>query len=151
MNEKLLNRGNTFVVIRVLLSLTLALAGLFVFGQGIVTGSISGTTVDPQGAVVAGANVRATQVETNRVFSTTSSNAGVVQLRSLPPGRYTVVVDDKGFSSYKVENVVVEVGKDTSLGPMNFGRRQFYRNCYGRGRSAFGRGNQRPDFPDIRH
>ena len=40
-------------------------------GQGIVTGSISGTVLDPQGAVVAGAEVRATQMETNRLFSTT--------------------------------------------------------------------------------
>ena len=89
------------------------------FGQGIVTGSISGTVIDPQSAVVAGANVRATHVETGRVFSTTSSTAGVVQLPSLPLGNYTVVVEAKGFSTYRVDNVLVEVGKDTSLGLMD--------------------------------
>ena len=89
---------------------------VFVFAQGIVTGSISGTVFDPQGAVVPGANVRATQLETNRVFHTASSNGGVVQLPSLPPGTYNVVVDSKGFSSYTVQNVRVEVGKDTTLG-----------------------------------
>lgn len=93
----------------------LATAG-FLLGQGIVTGSISGTVVDPQGAVVASAGVRATQIETNRVFATTSSNAGVVQLPSLPPGTYSIAIDANGFSSYTARDVLVAVGKDTSLG-----------------------------------
>src|ERR1700733_6967571 len=103
------------VVVIVMLLVTHAL----VIGQGIVTGSISGTALDPQGAVVSGANVRATQHETNRVFSTTSSDAGVVQLPALPPGTYAVTVVAKGFSTYEAESVLVEVGKDTSLGPIN--------------------------------
>ena len=90
-----------------------------VWSQGIVTGSISETVLDPQGAAVAGANVRATQVETNRVFTTTSSNAGVVQLPSLPPGTYNVVIEAKGFSVYSVQGVKVEVGKDSGLGPLS--------------------------------
>ena len=71
----------------ILVIMLLLLAAGLVLGQGIVTGSISGTVFDQQGAVVAGAKVRATQTETNRVFTTTSSKAGVVQLPSLPPGR----------------------------------------------------------------
>src|SRR5438309_1765474 len=90
-----------------------------ILGQGIVTGSISGTVMDPQGAVVAAATVRATQVETNRVFTTTSSNGGVVLLPSLPPGRYNVVVEAKGFSNYNVQNITVAVGKDSGLGTVN--------------------------------
>lgn len=85
-------------------------------GQGIVTGSISGTVQDPQGAIISGAKVRATEVATNRVFTTTSSSSGVVKLPSLPPGNYTVAVDASGFSTYSAQNVVVEVGKDTALG-----------------------------------
>jgi hypothetical protein len=98
---------------------TLLLAAAVVFAQGIVTGSISGTTLDPQGAVVEGASVRATQLETNRVFSTTSSKGGVVQLPSLPSGTYNVVVEASGFAVYRAEHVMVEVGKDTSLGAMS--------------------------------
>ncbi|HTF44618.1 MAG TPA: carboxypeptidase-like regulatory domain-containing protein, partial [Terriglobales bacterium] len=111
MNKNFLDNQQILFVIVVLFAAT----GL-VFAQGIVTGSISGTTLDPQGAIVVGASVRATQLETNRVFSTTSSNAGVVQLPSLPPGRYAVTVEATGFSTYTVANVLVEVGKDTSLG-----------------------------------
>ena len=95
------------------------LANAFMLGQGIVTGSISGTILDPQSAAVVGAAVRATQLTTNRVFTTRSSDAGVVQLSSLPPGNYKVIVEGTGFSTYTVQNVVVEVGKDTSIGSIN--------------------------------
>lgn len=92
------------------------LSASFVLGQGIVTGSISGTVEDAQGAVVAGASIEATQLETNRVFSTTSSKGGVIQLPSLPPGTYKVVVQFKGFNTYTADGFLVEVGKDTAIG-----------------------------------
>src|SRR3981081_480662 len=114
MNKKPLHIQQVFLVI-----VMLAIPAGVIFGQGIVTGSISGTAIDPQGAVVGGAKVRATQVETNRMFSTASSKAGVVQLPSLPPGTYTVIVEAKGFSTYKADNVLVAVGRDTYLGSIN--------------------------------
>ena len=112
-NRRFGGQGTVIVIVVLLLATGLVL------GQGIVTGSISGTVLDPQGAFVAGASVRATQLETNRVFTTTSSKAGVVQLPSLPPGTYNVSVEMAGFSSYSVQNVIVEVGKDTALGAMD--------------------------------
>ena len=111
--NRVLGRSTVFVAVLWLLGAALLL------GQGIVTGSVSGTVLDPQGAVVEGASVRATQLETNSVFTTNSSKAGVVQFSSLPPGTYNVVVEVKGFTSYSVANVRVEVGKDTALGPLN--------------------------------
>jgi len=101
----------TFVIVMLL--------SCFCACQGIVTGSISGTVLDPSGALVSGARIRATQVETNRVFTTESSKGGVVQLPSLPPGTYTVLVEAKGFTGYDAQGVRVEVGKDTSLGSVN--------------------------------
>jgi outer membrane receptor protein involved in Fe transport len=117
MTTKLNNIKQTLTALTVIA--VLFIAASLAFGQGIVTGSISGTVLDPQHAVVAGAPVRATQVETNRVFTTVSSTAGVVQLPSLPAGTYNVVVEVKGFSSFKAEGVVVVVGKDTALPPID--------------------------------
>jgi outer membrane receptor protein involved in Fe transport len=114
MLEKLAERNKLFLVIVIVF-----LATDLIVGQGIVTGSISGTLLDQQGAVVPGAQVKATQVETNRVFTTTSSNSGVIQLPSLPPGTYHLSIDAKGFSIYDVKSVAVEVGKDTALGSIN--------------------------------
>jgi len=107
------------VVPRTFAFASVVLGAILAWSQGIVTGSISGTVLDPQGAAVAGASVRATQLETNRLFTTSSSNAGVVQLPSLPPGTYDLVIETKGFSPYSVHGVKVDVGKDSSLGPLS--------------------------------
>ena len=104
--------GRKAIFITAMLALTTGLA----IAQGIVTGSISGTVLDPQGAVVGGAEVRATQLATNRVFTSTSSTSGVVELSSLPPGTYNISVAAKGFSNYNAEGVTVAVGKDSGLG-----------------------------------
>jgi hypothetical protein len=106
--------GQSTVVVFLLAAILLASHSLL--GQGIVTGSISGTLMDPQGALIADANVKATQMETNRTFVTTTSNAGVLQLPSLPPGTYNVMIEARGFSVYTAQGVVVVVGKDSSLG-----------------------------------
>src|ERR1700733_2186892 len=113
----LISRASAHKTVSVIVMCLLA-AGL-VLGQGIVTGSISATVLDPQGAVVADAGVRATQMETNSAFTATSSKAGVVQFSSLPPGTYSLVVEAKGFTSYNVQSVRVEVGKDTALGTVS--------------------------------
>src|SRR5438552_4762694 len=51
-----------------------------VFGQGIVTGMISGTVMDAQGAVVAGATVQSTHVATAAKFSDKSDSLGYYEL-----------------------------------------------------------------------
>ena len=103
--------ANKLIAVAVVLLVTRVIVA-----QGIVTGSISGMVLDPQGAVVPSATVRATQVTTNRVFTTTSSSGGVILVPSLPPGGYNIVVEKQGFSIYGFQGVVVEVGKDTALG-----------------------------------
>jgi len=96
--------------------LGLAIFGsIFAHAQGIVTGSISGVVQDPQGAVVVGAKVSARQLDTNREFKTETNSAGLVTLRDLPPGAYTVRIETTSFSPYEASNLSVEVGKDTAL------------------------------------
>src|ERR1700733_14076772 len=72
-------------------------------GQGIVTGSISGTVEDPSSAVIAGATVTATQVGTNSVSKAVSNSAGEFRVAGLPIGLYTVTIEFSGFTPLKVQ------------------------------------------------
>src|ERR1700756_2927059 len=68
------------------------------FGQ-VLKGSISGTVVDQQGAVVSGAQVKATQVETGFVLTTTSDTSGSFHFNLIPTGNYKVEVSAQGFKT----------------------------------------------------
>jgi hypothetical protein len=86
------------------------------FGQ-VVRGSISGSVLDPQGAVVSGAQVKARNTETGVVYNTTSDSAGLYRFNLLPVGTYTVDVVASGFKTSSQSNIVVTAGKDSGLAP----------------------------------
>src|SRR5215469_18723369 len=67
----------------------------------VLKGSISGTVTDPQGAVVSGAQVKATQKDSGVVFSTTSDGAGLFRFNLLPIGPYSVEISASKFQSAK--------------------------------------------------
>jgi outer membrane receptor protein involved in Fe transport len=96
--------------------LTVIFCATFAIAQGIVTGSVSGTVEDPQGAVVSGARVIAKHLATNREFNADTSSSGTFTLRSLPPGAYDIKVQAPNFRAYESKGVVVNVGTETSLG-----------------------------------
>src|SRR5262245_49863521 len=88
-----------------LLGLVLLLSASLAFAQGIVTGSMSGSVHDQQGAVIQGAKVTAREVGTNREYATESDAEGRFSLRALPVGTYNVAVEAANFSKLNVANV----------------------------------------------
>ncbi len=78
-------------------------------------GSIRGTVLDSSGAVLPGAKVTATSNTTNIAVSTVSESGGNYNIPELPPGNYTVVVEQSGFKQLVQQNVVVIVGGVTPL------------------------------------
>ena len=78
------------------------------------TGQISGTVTDPNGAVVQGANVTATNLGTNFSRSVTTGENGVYAFQLLPPGRYRVTVTASGFQETSAE-AVVNITQTTSV------------------------------------
>jgi len=86
------------------ISLIVVLAG--VASAQVTTGTISGTVADPNGAVVLGADVKATNLDTNSARSTSSDSDGHFAFTLLPPGRYRVEVNAPGFQAYQAETVV---------------------------------------------
>ena len=89
----------------------LAIAALLLFGltnlyaQG-TTGQISGTVIDPNGAVVSGATVKITQIETNLSRTGTTNEEGFYSFQLLPVGRYAVEITAASFQAFKAEAVV---------------------------------------------
>ncbi len=79
-------------------------------------GSISGTVVDSQNAVVAGANVKSTNLATNQEFHTATNSDGLFRANLLPIGNYRVEISKIGFRQLLFESLSVTVGADRGLG-----------------------------------
>jgi len=65
----------------------------------ITSGTILGTVTDKTGAVVAGASVTATNLETGFTGTTRTDNDGNYRLANMPLGRYQIVAEASGFKS----------------------------------------------------
>jgi hypothetical protein len=85
------------------------------FGQ-VLKGSISGTAIDQQGAVVPGAQVKATNTATGGVLTTTTDSSGLFRFNLIPAGEYKIEISAPNFKTSVQNNVVVSAGKDSGLG-----------------------------------
>ena len=88
--------------------------GLSAYGQQI-TGTITGTVKDAQGALVISATIKATNVDTGLSRSTTTTADGTYLIQYLPVGTYTVEVDASGFKRFLQKNVVLTVDLTQAL------------------------------------
>jgi hypothetical protein len=91
-----------------------------------ITGSFTGSVTDPSGAAVAGAEVTATNAETNQPATVKTSDQGVYQLLYLRPGPYSIRVTAAGFKTTLRDNIrlvvedrvrvdfVLEIGEATT-------------------------------------
>lgn len=74
------------------------------------TGAITGTVSDQSSAVLVGAHITLTSVETGAATKTDSNSSGNYRFSFLQPGHYKVAVDRSGFSRLEKE-VQVQVGQ----------------------------------------
>jgi hypothetical protein len=98
-----------------LLVLLCAATSSLVFAQSTTDGAIGGTVSDPHKALVPNATVTVRSTATNREDKATTDDGGGFRIVQLRPGLYLVTVNAQGFATYKQENVVVEVGRVTTL------------------------------------
>ena len=85
------------------------------FAQSTTTGSIGGVVTNPNKEVVSGAAVTVKNLGTNKEDTATTDDSGRFKVPNLQPGNYAVTVSSSGFSPMTTENVVVEVGRETTL------------------------------------
>jgi hypothetical protein len=74
------------------------------------TGSVSGVVTDSSGAVVPHASIRAKEIATGAVYSTTSSGVGAYLLPALHPGVYAITISAAGFKTTLYTGVNVAIG-----------------------------------------
>ena len=106
-----MKRLQVFCIIALVCCLPIVLA----YAQSASTAQISGTVVDPQGAVVPGAKVTATNVDTGVPRTVNTTNTGNYVLPNLPPGTYDIRVDAKGFSQATSKSLKLNVGDQRTL------------------------------------
>jgi hypothetical protein len=100
---------------------------MFVFGLALLLAGVqrplwaqsqpvSGTVVDPSGAVVPGATVTITDLNKNQAIRTTTTDAnGRFQVLDIEPGRYEVSVEHPGFKKTDIR-FDVDVNRVVALG-----------------------------------
>jgi hypothetical protein len=81
----------------------------------VVSGTISGTVTDPNGAVIANAKVVVHNDDTGVQRTLVSNSGGTFTAAAVPIGSYTVSVDASGFGSYKRTGITLTVGETLNL------------------------------------
>lgn len=103
-------------------SAVLALVSVLLFpvstvnAQARLTGAdIQGVVSDQSAAVLPGAIVTVTNVDTNVSRSVTTDTGGRFYVAALPPGTYTVTATLAGFTTQTSENVVLQLGQSPNI------------------------------------
>jgi hypothetical protein len=95
-----MNKHKSLAIFLVLLFSTAAFAS--------ITGTISGTVMDPAGALISGATVTATNVQTGIERTLTTDAKGFYSFVALPIGTYTVRVRQQGFKDYQETGIIID-------------------------------------------
>src|SRR5258708_10062628 len=98
-----------FFVLAIIVVLSLS-----AFGQNTSTGSLTGTVVDPQGAVVSGAVVTV-KSNANQEFTAVTNGEGVFTIPALADGVYSATLVAKGFKTAAVTDIKINVGAPSSI------------------------------------
>ena len=97
-----------------LLGATLLFTGISCLAQE-SRGSITGKVTDPQDAVIPGARVTVTNVDTNVSNTVTANTTGYWEVGFLIPGAYAVTAESGGFKTLKRTGITLNTGDRLAL------------------------------------
>ena len=100
------------------LLISIAMAAGVVAQTQSTTGTIQGNVLDANGAAIPGATVEIKNLGTNLTRTITTDDDGRFVALSLPPGKYSVTVSNKGFATLVIESTDLTVGQALNL-PFN--------------------------------
>src|SRR2546429_4254066 len=111
-----------FTINRLLTSLVLGLWTAIIISSPVfaqtVTGTISGTVTDPNGAVVAGANVALINDQTAEKRDQPTNESGRFSFASVQPGVFTIKIEHQGFETMLRTKVVLSANEALGLGEL---------------------------------
>lgn len=107
-------RSTMNLAIRALLALAIAVL-LGPLAQAQFRGSIQGVVTDTQGGVIPGAKLTLTDTATNETKTATTNGDGIFNFGALPPARFRLVAEAKGFETKTLENVQIIPEQANSL------------------------------------
>src|ERR1041385_2320558 len=100
-----------FLVAAIVMSLT-------VFGQTGTDGSMLGTVADSSGAVMPGAVVTVTNIETGISKRAVTDSGGYFQVLALQRGLYSVTVQKTGFTTWQLQRIELTAGENKRVSPV---------------------------------
>jgi Carboxypeptidase regulatory-like domain/TonB dependent receptor len=99
-----------------ILALITLMSAVSILAQAQATAAdLTGTVMDPNGAVVPGASVTAKSLATGISRTVTASESGEYKLIGLPPGDYEVTSEGSGFKKTVISPVTLTVGQSAEL------------------------------------
>lgn len=83
--------------------------------QAVSIATVSGRIVDTQGAVVSGAQIKMTAVNTGSVHNAVTNGDGIYTIPSLPIGPYTLEATAPGFQTYVQSGINLQVNDNVQM------------------------------------
>jgi hypothetical protein len=84
-------------------------------GAQVISGDLVGTVLDKTGAVIPGARVEATKVDTGVKYETTAGETGEYRIPNLPIGIYNVQASASNFASTTINGYNIQLNRTGSL------------------------------------
>jgi hypothetical protein len=103
------------ITLLAILVLVVSLGCVYPAAAQITVAQLNGTVHDESGGSVARATVSLREMDTNRVYTTSTGDSGFYVLPNLAPGRYELKVSFTGFSNYTQTGFVLTVGQSATV------------------------------------
>ncbi len=107
---------NMRVFAMTVLAICISLFATSVMAQTSSTGNIEGVVIDQNGAAVPGVTVTVTSPQLLRAQTSVTDSEGRYRILNLPPGKYSVVIEESGgFGKFEQANVDVNLSSTSNV------------------------------------
>lgn len=83
--------------------------------QSVAIAQVAGRVIDPTGAPVSGASVKAIETGKQQTHATISDDQGRYVFPNLPVGSYRLEVQASGFKTYEQSGIILQVGNNVEI------------------------------------